>query len=457
MADAKVNKTNLDDEPIEMLISINDAKKPLGFVIKILQSVAKEKIVGTCAFVHNRDYYEFTPSDSRIMRLKIKKGTKDGIRIEENFLYVAKITEIKNSRPIGEITDVIGDKNDLVSLNKMILIQNSLRLPQFSDKIMQSVPATDEDFVIPLGEYEKREDLRSTCVFTIDPATARDLDDAVSCVVLPNGNFEVGVHISDVAHFIPEFSELDEYIKEQATTIYLVDGVYHMLPQSLCLTCSLLPGKDKLAFSVFWEMTSAAEVIKTRFAKTVVRSCAKLSYSHAQQMLEDPSKKIDFSDFPTIEGDFKYSDLCQTVNTLNSLTQIMRKRRFDNFSLKIDRVKITFALDADTGEPMSYKKYPFYSTNYLIEELALMANQSVAKFIYERYPKTSILRNHAAPKSEALAKLAEKLKFLDYHIDLTNNKTISESLCTIANKVKNNEIVSSVLNDMIARPQHRAL
>lgn len=159
----------------------------------------------------------------------------------------------------------IGKVNSLDSENTAILLKHNLDPMPYSEEIIASVPQVP--FEIPISEFAYREDLRKKCIFSIDPDTARDLDDAMSCEVLSNGNWEVGVHISDVSFFLKENDPLDLLVKEKATTIYLVNQVYHMLPLPLCLLCSLLPGADKMAYTIFWEISPEnAEILSTRLA-----------------------------------------------------------------------------------------------------------------------------------------------------------------------------------------------
>ena len=156
-----------------------------------------------------------------------------------------------------------------------------------------------------------------------------------------------------MTHYLEAFTPLDRKVADRATTVYLVDNVYHMLPKQLCQVCSLLPGQDKLAFSVIWEMTPTAEVISHRFAKTVIKSCCQMAYSQAQAMIENPSN--DWSNDPSlnIKGNFAGSQLCTTVNNLYKLSSQMRKRRFSTGALRIDQPKLYISLDKETGIPMS--------------------------------------------------------------------------------------------------------
>lgn len=425
-----------------------------GFVMCIIEEKHDRQVLGHCSLNNNKNYVSVLPTNKRVPRIKIFKNSIQDMQLNDQMLYLIKITDWQGDQPVGTIIREIGDRNVLSTCNEAILIENKLEIPTFSESILNSLPS--DTFVIPPEEYANRELLTSDCVFTIDPATARDLDDAMSCKKLANGNYEIGVHISDVTYFLSENSELDKLVKEQATSIYLVDRVYHMLPRSLCMTCSLLPGEDKLTFSVFWEISKDCRVISTRFAKTIIRSCVQLAYSHAQQMIEQPNRIFGPEELPAIGNGCTVQQISEIVNILHHLALVMRQARFDRLCIKIDQPKIYFNLDPDSGEPTSFEQYKQLEANSLIEEFMLFANQSVAAHIYKHYPDISILRNHAAPKRQSLDTLAAKLEQFHFKMNLSSAKTISESFYQIVNGATRSEAITCVLNDWLAKPMNRA-
>lgn len=430
-----------------------------GFVIEILGDQSKKQIVGKIDVSKSvpGSSLVITPDDRRLPRIKINKLSDPMLSCssfvpKKNTLYLVKLNYWKDKRPYGSIVEEIGKSDELEAGNRAVLLKNCLKPLEFSDSIMAALPK--EPFVIPETEYITREVLTKDCIFTIDPLTARDLDDAVSCKQLENGNYEIGVHISDVSYFISENSELDNIVKDQATTIYLVNTVYHMLPRELCMLCSLLPGQDKLTFSVFWEMTPEAEIVGTRFSRTIINSCSQFAYEHAQLMIEKPDREFEEKDLPKIHR-FSYRDLSKTINTLNSIATILRKRRFDNGCISINQTKILFDLN-ENGEPIAFRPDERGDSNFLIEEFMLLANQSVARFIYEKFPSISVLRNHAPPKANLMTELVTKMSGLNYKMDISSSKAIANSLASIIRLSGNNEAVSSVLNSMVAKPMVRA-
>lgn len=337
----------------------------------------------------------FTPRDKRIPKMKIPKiswpsGFQSDPKLYSDILFLAKISDWKEVKyALGTLVENLGMNGDLKVESLAILREFCLDPTPFPDTMKQFLPKTCD---IPAKEFEYREDFRKECVFTIDPLTARDLDDAVSCKELPNGNFEVGVHISDASFFLKEDTMLDEMVKSKATTIYMVDSVYHMLPVELCLHCSLLPGQDKLSFSVIWELSPDGEIVNQRITRSVINSCVQLAYEHAQMMIDEPEKKFEEDELPKIHNGFKGEDLSKVVNSLQKIAVCLREKRRQNGSLKIDQVKIGFSLDPATGEPKEFWIHEQKAANRLIEEFMLLANQSVARFINDELPDLAFLR-----------------------------------------------------------------
>lgn len=437
-----------------------DSNKIIGFVVKIIEKNHNRKCIGSIIRIkRDGSYFSFKPKDGKIPIVKIPLSELPNIKnknievISED-LYFVEITSYIHENANGKVIQKLGKCGDLIIENKAILIDNNLDPTPYSQEIIDSLPKTP--FVIPDEEYSKRKDLRESCIFTIDPSTARDLDDAVSCKELPNGNFEVGVHISDVTYFLQENSELDLIVKEKATSVYMVDAVYHMLPQPLCFLCSLLPGEDKLAFSVFWELSETGEVISTRFARTVINSCAQLAYEHAQEIIENPDKKFTEDDFPKIHNNFKPEDLTRTVLQLQKLALVLRKKRFENGALRIDLPKFKIVLDDKTGKPINFYFQEMKDSNRLIEDFMLLANNTVADFIHKTFPERAILRNHFPPQAKLMKKLNTMLEGFGMAIDTTDSKTIRDSLATIMSKSKNKSATQCIINTLTAKQMTRA-
>ena len=247
-------------------------------------------------------------------------------------------------------------------------------------------------------------------------------------------------------------------VKEKATTIYLVDNVYHMIPVPLCLLCSLLPGSDKLAYSVFWEMNEeTAEVLSTRFTRSIVNSCAKLSYDHAQMIIENPTDWNDKQeDFPEIHNNFTIDDIANVTLKLQKLALILRNNRKEKGALKINQPKLAFSFSKDSDVPTGFFKYPMKDSNRLIEELMLLSNISVAKFIFEKFPLISLLRNHNPPNSNGIQKLMQNFMKFGVEMDMTSSRTISESIEKIVGSAPSTDAMNAVINCLTSKTMTRA-
>ncbi|XP_044252405.1 DIS3-like exonuclease 2 [Tribolium madens] len=447
------------DEVVLRLKTETEDKKKLMEVVHITKRIHPRTAVGFLEPLEkNKEYALFTPRDKRIPKIKIPKiswpsGFQTKPQLYQDILFIVKITEWKDVKyALGTITENLGLNGDLKVESLAILREFCLDPTPFGDDIREFLPKNCE---ISTGELQNREDLRKECVFTIDPITARDLDDALSCKELTNGNFEVGVHISDASYFLPEKTRLDEIVKNKATTIYMVDNVYHMLPVELCLHCSLLPGEDKLTFSVFWELTPTGDIVNFRITRSVINSCVQLAYEHAQMMIDDPYRKFE-DELPEIHNGFTSVDLTKRVNDLQKIAVCLREKRRQNGALKIDQIKIGFALDPATGEPKEFFICENKPAHRLIEEFMLLANMTVAKWINEAYPDLAFLRLHEAPKPTMMTELQRNLETLGLHIDISTSGGIQSSLNKYISEDYWGKARMIVLNHLLAKPMKRA-
>ncbi|KAJ8922996.1 hypothetical protein NQ315_001544 [Exocentrus adspersus] len=437
-----------------------DGKKT-AVVVHILKPVHSRISIGVLKPMEKRnsEFAVFYPRDKRMPILRIPaicwpNGFKTNPKQYEKMLFVAKITNWNvPSYALGVLTENLGMSGDLAVESMSILREFDLDVTPFSADILQDLPRTEE---IPQKELEYREDIRKQCVFTIDPPTARDLDDAVSVLELENGNYEIGVHISDASYYLEEGTELDQLVSKKATTVYLVEKAYHMLPVELCLHCSLLPGKDRLSFSVFWEMTPEGDVITKRFARTIMNSCVQLSYDHAQAFIDDPDKECKPEDFPNIHNGFTVADLKKTVLVLQGIARKLRERRVQNGALKIDQVKLSFELDPKTGEPLEFWKYENKEAHRLIEDFMLLANITVAERISEAFPDIAFLRCHEPPKQTMLVELQNNLATCGIHIDISSSGGMNASMKKYITEDYAGQCRGAVLNHITAKAMTRA-
>ena len=388
-----------------------------GEVTEIVER-AKTKFVGTIEMSRNFAFLVPTGKvsfDIFIPKEKLK-GAKDGQKA------IAEITEWppKARSPFGEITDVLGDTGDNDAEMHAILAEFELphKFPEKVDAVAEKIAMK-----IPSEEYNKRRDFRKITTFTIDPADAKDFDDALSLQKLSNGNWEVGIHIADVTHYVVPGSLIEQEAEDRATSVYLVDRVVPMLPERLSNgVCSLRPKEDKLCFSAVFEMNEKAGVVTEWFGKTVIHSDRRFTYEEAQQIIE------------TGKGDFS-SEMLQ----LNELAVKLREERFKQGSIAFERVEVKFEID-EKGKPLSVFFKESKDSNKLIEEFMLLANKRVAEFIgktkKQRQAKTFVYRIHDKPDAEKLESFNSFINRFGYGIKLTSPNAISNSMNNLLQNVK---------------------
>src|SRR5690606_1533029 len=250
--------------------------------------------------------------------------------------------------------------------------------------------------------------------FTIDPKDAKDFDDALSLRKLENGNWEVGVHIADVTHYVKPGSILDQEAYNRGTSVYLVDRVVPMLPENLSnVACSLRPHEDKYTFSAVFEMDDQARVINEWYGRTVIHSNRRFTYEEAQEIIEGA------------DGDFK-----EEILTLDRLAKILRKERMKAGAITFDKVEVKFELDENNNPIGTYFKLS-QDSNHLIEEFMLLCNRKVSEFVSttngKPNNKTFIYRVHDDPDMDKLLDLKLFIKQFGYTLDLRNRHTITQS------------------------------
>jgi len=286
------------------------------------------------------------------------------------------------------------------------------------DTVAQELPGAD--WQMPEDEIARRRDFREKCVFTIDPATARDLDDALHIEKMPNGNYELGVHIADVSYFVRPNSETDKVAQDRCTSTYMPDRVVPMLPRRLCEDlCSLNPSVERFSFSVVFEMTPKAEIVgEPWYGRGIIKSCTKFAYENAQKFIEHPTGPIDQSEFPEVTDGWNLENVRECVLDLNMIAKQLKKKRVDNGSVRIEQTKIGFTWDEETKKPNGYFPHIRVDAHKMIEEYMLLANIAVAQKIESTFPELAFLRRHGCPDDEKMEKLEEQLKAQGLKCDL---------------------------------------
>lgn len=388
-----------------------------GEIVEILER-AKTQYVGTVEKV--REFAFFVPAGKSSFDIFIPfeylNNAKDGQKA------IAEIIEwpANAKSPVGKIMEVLGDKGENDAEMHAILAE--FQIPwKFQAKVEKAAEKIPD--AIPETEYETRRDLRKITTFTIDPADAKDFDDALSLQKLPNGNIEIGIHIADVSHYIKPGTLLDEEAYERATSVYLVDRVSPMLPEKLSNgVCSLRPNEDKLCFSAVFEMNDNADVVRQWFGKTIINSDRRFSYEEAQQIIE------------TGTGDFS-----EEILKLNSLAEKLRHNRFHHGSIAFDRVEVKFEID-ENGKPLSVYFKESKEANKLIEEFMLLANKKVAELIGKpaarQAPKTFVYRIHDRPDPEKLMNFNNFIHKFGWGIQVVSPKSIAVSMNKLLQNIK---------------------
>lgn len=402
---------------------------PEGQITEIVERTDRA-YVGT---VQKTRSHAFVSVDSRKIPVDIfiAENTET---LKDNDKVVVRIVgwEPESKCPTGKVVDVLGQTGDNTAEMHAILAEYDLpyRFPEEVEAAAERIPSK-----ITAEDYASRRDFRNTVTFTIDPADAKDFDDALSFRRVAEGRYEVGVHIADVTHYVRENSIVETEGRERATSVYLVDRTIPMLPEKLSNElCSLRPDEEKLCFSAVFEVDDDSNVLKEWFGRTVIRSDRRFTYEDAQQVIE--SGKGDFAD---------------EILTLNSLAQKMRAKRFAAGSIAFEREEAKFRLD-ENGKPLGVYFKVQKEANQLIEEFMLLANKSVAAYVggkrnQEGKAKTFVYRVHDKPDADKLSRFASFIAKFGYRFDAERGKAIARQMNKLMDDIKgrSEENVISIL------------
>ncbi len=303
------------------------------------------------------------------------------------------------------------------------LTTEEYQLPaEFSEQVIREIkhlPTT-----ISNEEILRRRDMRDILTFTIDPDDAKDFDDALSFQVLETGNYQIGIHIADVTHYVAEGSAVDEEAYQRGTSVYLVDRVIPMLPERLCNElCSLRPNEDKLCMSVILEMNDQAQVLRHKICRTVIHSDSRLTYQQAQAMLEEAKGE-------RLEA--KGRDLQEALLVLDKLAKELRRKRFEHGAINFETPDVQFRLD-EAGYPTEIIFRTLTDANHLIEEFMLLANRIVAKEIGGKEAMRRegdearmpfVYRVHDVPDPEKMVKLGNFIRQFGFHLRTSAKRSV---------------------------------
>lgn len=407
-------------------------------VLKRKRKVLCGSIARTGKTLGNKELSIFSPINPRIPDIKIYNTSPDRL-INKRISVVIDEWREDSELPVGHLIDILGDVEDIHTESKVILMEHDVIIKPFTEAALACLPP--DNWTISTEELARRVDLRSVCVASVDPPGCKDIDDALHCRVLPNGNYEVGVHIADVSHFIDADSALDLEASERCTTVYLVERRTDMLPSILTeRLCSLVSNEDRLAFSTSWEIDrNTYEILNTYYYKSVIRSRASLTYGKAQEIID--SKNQD--------------ELSNSLRNLLKISKILRQRRIQAGALELASAEVRFELDTDRLHSKDMALYKPYETNSMVEEFMLLANVSVARKIATHYPSYSILRRHPTPKEPELRKLSERLERQGFQLEYHSSRTLADSL----NKVvrQNDPYFNKVIRMLVTRCMNQAV
>ena len=424
-----LNKALHNDTVKIYLYKRRNSKKEEGDVVEIIKR-SKNEFVGVLQLSNN---FGFVIPDDPKMYADIfvpKNKLKDA---EHGVKVLVELTDWppNSKNPFGKILEILGMPGDHNTEIHSILLEYGLPY-KFPENVENE--AAKISFEISKSEIEKRRDMRNETTFTIDPRDAKDFDDALSFKPLNNGNFEVGIHIADVSHYIQENTILETEAYKRATSVYLVDRVVPMLPEILSNgVCSLRPNEEKLTFSAIFEINEKAQILKEWFGRTITYSDRRFAYDEAQEIIESKGNIIS-SEISITGKSYKVeSEIVTAILKLDELAKKLRSKRLQQGAITFDRVEVKFNLDKNS-EPTGVFFKESKDANKLIEEFMLLANRRVAEFIGSNKgipsKKTFVYRVHDEPDLEKLASLQTIVSKFGYSnkIDTRDKQTTSNSL-----------------------------
>ncbi|WCJ44609.1 DIS3-like exonuclease 2 [Euphorbia peplus] len=468
------------------------SKRPTGVVVAIVEtSPRRDAIVGflnakqwfyykesykkdvkknkNSSLISSSQYIQFTPTDPKFPKMmvlvkslpdSIKERLDGGDETVEMELVAVQIVnwDDENPFPQAHVLRVFGRGSELESRISAILYENAICCSEFSPESLSCLPCNT--WQVPADELQRRKDIRRLCTFTIDPSTATDLDDALSVERLPNGTVRIGVHIADVSYFVLPDTPLDMEARLRSTSVYMLRGKLPMLPPLLSENIgSLNPGVDRLTFSIFWDLTSAGDIIDRWIGRTVIHSCCKLSYEQAQHMVDgkisEEACDVLETGLPQLHGPFKWLDVITSIKCLHDISKHLREKRFENGAIQLESSKLSFLFD-DYGVPYDSMFCERRDSNFLVEELMLLANRTAAEIISRAFPDSALLRRHPEPN---LRKLREFEVFCSKHgleLDTSSSGNFYRSLECIKEKIEDDCVLINILMSYATRPMQLA-
>ncbi|GAB6030282.1 hypothetical protein CHUAL_005957 [Chamberlinius hualienensis] len=439
-----IEDENSDDENLETADKMLEAAKasnkcPTGRIVGIVKRNWRQYCgMLQPAILKQSTRHLFVPAEKRIPKIRIE--TRQADILQGQRIIVAIDSWPKNSRyPLGHFVRSIGKVGEKSTENEVLLLEHEIPHQPFSESVLACLPKLP--WIIQEEDLKCRRDLRSLVICSVDPPGCTDIDDALHCRLLPDGNFEVGVHIADVSHFVRFGTALDVEAASRGTTVYLVDKRIDMVPELLSSNlCSLRSNEDRFAFTCLWTVTKDAEILDVQFTKSIIRSQASLTYSEAQMIIDDPSRT---------------DELAESLRNLNKLAKILKQKRVDNGALLLASPEIRFSVDSETHDPIDVETKLLKDTNSMVEEFMLLANISTASKIFQDFPQHALLRRHPAPPLSNFDPLIKAAKSQGLNLEVDSGKSLATSLDISV--INNNPYYNTMLRILATRCMMQAV
>ncbi|XP_066157752.1 exosome complex exonuclease RRP44 [Euwallacea fornicatus] len=384
--------------------------KPTGRVVGIVRRKWKQY----CGILQGNSeglYQIFVPANKFVPKVRIE--TRQGEFLRTQKLIVTIDSWPRYSRyPHGHFVRALGRIGSQDTENEVVLLEHDVPHSQFSEEVLSCLPKLP--WIITEEDEKRREDLRDIDICSVDPPGCTDIDDALHCRLIEEGKFEVGVHIADVSHFVRPGTAIDLEAASRATTVYLVGKRIDMVPQLLSSNlCSLREGEERFAFSCVWEMDFEANILSTKFHKSIIKSKRSMTYEEAQLTIDDQTKT---------------DSIALSLRNLNKLAKILKLRRLEKGALVLASTEVKIMMDSETMEPLDVEVKKLYETNSMVEEFMLLANISVAQKILKDFPDCAMLRRHPTPPAINFDPLVKAGRHLGFDIKIDSGKNLADSL-----------------------------
>jgi exosome complex exonuclease DIS3/RRP44 len=432
----KVEEQALPEVVHEVSAAEKKSLMPTGEVVGVWEQQHRT----LCGSLENTDkksgYVMFCPVNRCFPKVRVESRQITDL-VDQRVVVAIDSWPITSKHPYGHLVRKLGSIGDVSAETEVLLLEHEIRHDRWSAAVEACLPAPD--YEISPEERAGRVDLRDVCICSIDPPGCTDIDDALHCIQLPDGTFEVGVHIADVTHYVQPGSALDLEAAARSTSVYLADRRIDMIPARLSTNlCSLRSNVERLAFSTVWRMNADAEILETRFFKSVIKSKAALMYSEAQTRIDSEGGEDD--------------PVTMACKNLMMLARKIKQGRLDDGALVLASAQVKF--EWNKSKPAAEERsqlddisaYELKEANSLVEEFMLLANVSVAKHILQAFPTMALLRRHPTPAPEMLEPLVKAGRSWGFDMDISSNKALSTSLNTMQdpNDAEFNKVVRMV-------------